>query len=470
MIWLLAPPALAENPDLPPLPFTPVPDAPATTAGPVLELTGEGRASYDLVLYVRYDGNLYLDDMLVMESDLRPMVSERLAEDPSIRIVISADPRAPYEGILKVMDIARDSGAQRTALEVTGLDLDQAETSDDPLFPGTEEVTELGPTLTKEQLSDLKPKRHKFPQNPYGNTSSFTAYTLEFGETKIGPGSVNVGILPRVQVGTVPVLDVVTVFNVNAKANITREGPFDLALLAQYYFVPVTDILERIGVPLNIEDTEVTASASYLGVGAGTSLQVTDPWSLHAQLYWARPNARGQVSFDDLPPVLLGGLTLDLEGVGLGVTADLAVLNLATDVRFNRRDSVFAWLRYPFYGRARGQPEITDLFPEGTESPIPGDIDVIVAYGDFIPFSQTYSIAGGYQASWKHWEARIGVGWGGAATGVGGLPLAWLLQAFEVSYKFGGETRTTERKIRSGFRENRRDVKEGPPPPIPTEE
>jgi hypothetical protein len=257
---------------------------------------------------------------------------------------------------------------------------------------------------------------------------------------------------------------------VNAKANITREGPFDLALLAQYYYVPVVSILQSLGVPLQInEDARVSGgTASYLGLGVGTSLQIADPWTIHTQLYWARPSAKGQVDFQNLPTFLIpGGALGGTAGVGLGVTGDLAVLNLATDVRFNRRDSVFAWLRYPFYGSVRGKPEITDIVSPDAGTPLPPDIDVIIGVDDFIPFSQTYSIAAGYQASWKHWEARIGVGWGGTATGVGGVPLAWLLQAFEVSYKFGGETRTTERKIRKGFRENRRDLKEEPP--IPSE-
>jgi hypothetical protein len=54
-------------------------------------------------------------------------------------------------------------------------------------------------------------------------------------------------------------------------------------------------------------------------------------------------------------------------------------------------------------------------------------------------------VAAGYQASWKHLEARLGIGWSA-------VPYTWVLQSFELSYKFGGPTRRAERHIRHGFR------------------
>ncbi len=445
--WLVSVGSAQEAPadvpvDAPPdVPAETVPEPPVETpvpapALPVLELTGEGRLSYDVTVFIRYDGNLYYQDELVLASDLEQMLKPWVEANPETRIVISADTLAPYDAIVQVTDLARRVGAKRTALEITGMETPHPD-GVDPLFPGTGLVTELDSEPTN--VGDLKPKRFRFPQNPYGNTSSFTAYTLEWGETKIGLGSVSTGVVPRVQVGTAPVLDVLQVWNINAKANISRIGPFDAALVLQYYNVPLTDFVS--GVIDGSGSTE-TASASYLGIGATGSLQVLDPWSIHAQLYWARPSARGNISFDDLPQILLPGLSLgDTAAIGLGVTGDLGIVNLATDLRFNRRDSVFAWMRYPFYGEVRGM----------TSGEIGGfeqleNARFIVAYGDWIPFPTSYSVALGYQASWKHVDLRVGVG-------KSAIPLAWVLQAFEVSYRFGGTTRRQERKIRKGFHE-----------------
>ena len=96
-----------------------------------------------------------------------------------------------------------------------------------------------------------------------------------------------------------------------------------------------------------------------------------------------------------------------------------------------------------------------------------------LGYETFIPPQDSLSIAGGYMASWKHVELRVGIGW----TSTGGTPevpttltgggtdplieepsfnpasLAWLLQAFELSYKFGGPTRRAERDIQKAYRE-----------------
>lgn len=423
------PPPAADPFDIPIVP----------TEGPaVLELTGEGRLSYDVTVFIRYDGNLYYQDELILASDLEPILTEWVTANPDTRIVISADTLAPYEAIVKVTDLAHQAGATRTALEITGMETPH-EPGVDPLFPGAGLVEELDGEPTNVEV--LRPKRHRFPQNPYANTSSFTAYTLEWGETKVGLGSILTGVVPRVQLGTAPLLDAVGVWNINAKANLTRVGPFDAAFVAQYYNVPLTGL---VGGALNGSGGTTTASASYLGIGATGSLQILDPWSIHGQLYWARPSARGNISFDDLPEVLLPGLSLgDTGAIGLGVTGDLAVLNLATDLRFNRRDSVFAWLRAPIYGRVRGMTNgRIDGFDELENA------DFIIAYGDWIKFSESYSVAIGYQASWKHLDARVGVG-------MSAIPGAWILQAFELSYRFGGTTRRNERKIRKGYREVR---------------
>ncbi|MEZ4239102.1 MAG: biopolymer transporter ExbD [Myxococcota bacterium] len=437
--------------DVPPAP-TPDPSPPEAEAAPAprpgLELTGMGRRSFDAEVFVRYDGNLYWQDELVLADDLEALLRERLAAAPDTRVVITGDAQAPYDALVRVVVLARAAGAERTALEVLAPELDLTDLAEDPLFPEGG-VTVLDSEDDARAADALKPRRGSFPQDPYANTSSYTAYALEWGETKIGLGSVTTGVAPRVQLGTAPLLYTAAVLNANLKADVVREGPLDVALGVQYYHVPVTSSPLAGAFLGGRQGDNVAVDASYLGLGVTGSLQVLRPWSVHLQAYWARPSVKGEIRFDDLPEVLLPGLSLGGNAaVGLGVTGDLGVLNLATDVRFNRRDSVFAWLRYPFYGRVRGR----------TSGAIGGfedlsNADFIVAYGDWIPLADSFSFAVGYDASWRHFALRTGLG-------VSAVRFAWVLQAFELSYRFGGATRRQERRIRRGFQQAPDDATE----------
>ena len=409
----------------------------AVPIGPTLELTGVTRLSIDLEVFVRYDGNIYVDDQLVFASDLLELLIDRIEAEPGVRVVITGDNAAPYDAFVTVVNAARLSGADRVALEIAGL---VAPKPVDPLFPGSGEVVNLDAVAT--DVKDVAPKRHRYPQDPYSNTSSFTAYTLEWGETKLGVASWNTSIAPRLQIGTAPALDAVGLLNVSVKANFFRTRRIDGALLAQYYTLPLTTLADFFGLGSLLEGPEaetVTANADYIGLGTTTSIQILDPWSIHVQGYWARPALRGNIAFDDLPVFILPGLSGELTNVGVGAIGDILIATVATDVRFNRRDSVYLWVRYPFHGRVRGQTsgEVAGL--EGLEN-----TDVILAYGDWIKFEDSYSVAIGYQASFKHIEGRVGIG-------LSSVPYAWALQAFDLSYRFGGATKRKERRIRKGF-------------------
>lgn len=412
---------------------------------PALELAGLVRHADDVTVFVRADGALTWQGEALMDYDLAPLLKAAVAANPSTRVVVSADPGAPHDQVMNAIDLARQAGAARVALESRGFD-DPVQEAADPLFdPGAAESLDAAP-LSRAEERALRPKHHRFPQNPYGNTNSYSAYTLEPGETKVGLGSVSVGLAKGVQLGTAPLLDLVGVFNANGKIDFVRKGGLDVAVLGQVYTVPLTRLLTAVGADgllSGANGTSVTTRASYVAVGGTGSLRLARPWTLHTQLYWAAPSARGDIAFDDLPEVLVPGLELGgSAAVGLGVRADLAVLNLATDVRFNRRDSVFAWLRYPFYGRVRG---LTDGSVEGFEG-IDG-LSFAVEYASPIRLSDSYSLAIGYQASYRHFEARLGIGWSA-------VPGTWLLQAFEVSWRFGGATRRAEHEIRKGYRES----------------
>ena len=83
---------------------------------------------------------------------------------------------------------------------------------------------EAVPQLSRSQHNWLEPRRAVLPQNPYAQTD-FTAYVLEWGETKIGAASITVGALPFTQIGTVPALDALGVVNGHVKVCLLYTSP-----------------------------------------------------------------------------------------------------------------------------------------------------------------------------------------------------------------------------------------------------
>ena len=90
------------------------------------------------------------------------------------------------------------------------------------------------PSLSAKMHRWLKPRHHLLGANPRNNTD-FTAYTLEMGEVKVGVASVMMGVAPRTQLGTVPLLNALGVYNGSLKVNVVRTGPVDLALSGTYH-------------------------------------------------------------------------------------------------------------------------------------------------------------------------------------------------------------------------------------------
>ena len=132
------------------------------------------------------------------------------------------------------------------------------------LSGATEELT----GLTEEQHDYLEPKLHRLPPEPY-NQTDFTAYTLEWGEFKIGAANVSVGVLPRVELGTSVIMDTLGIPNADIKINALRLGPVDLAVLGSHYAIPLPEF-----------------SGSRSQLGAGASVIITDRWSLHTSSHY----------------------------------------------------------------------------------------------------------------------------------------------------------------------------------------
>lgn len=292
------------------------------------------------------------------------------------------------------------------------------------------------PELDSAHLDYLKPKRKKMDQNPYGQTD-FTAYSLEWGETKVGLASVTVGLLPRTQIGTVPALDVLGVANANAKINFFRLGPVDMAMSGHHYQLQAGDF-----------------SASQTGIGGLTSIRLMPSWSIHIGGHYQIIQADGLPDFGQLSPILMDTTGIDIsadtfrevqEHVDLHLEARRVTAQVASDIRLNRRDSIIL----------RGETTIWREVHTGIESDLPpilGLNNVFDQSGE-VSVKDAYTASAAWQFAWKRAELRIGAG-------VSSVPGAWLLQSTEFSYRFGGKTRTTERKIRSAWRQDNRSFKQ----------
>lgn len=311
-----------------------------------------------------------------------------------------------------------------------------AEPTPSPAFsPDLSEAVEL-PGLTSEQYDELKPKHQHLPQLPYAQTD-FTAYTLEWGEVKLGIANLQVGIAPRVQLGTSIPLDTLGLWNVTGKWNMLRVGPLDLGVQGYYY-------------RLNQPDFD----ASFTALGAMASVRLMDPWSLHGGVYYDTIKAHGLPDPSRITQLLQadGGkvdaiyaMVLD-QGIGLDADAHALGVRMATDVRFNRRDSII------LQGQTMVYRSVNTELHGGQIFNVFGLDDTIETTKEgALPIASNYITSLSYQASWRTVDLRVGLGWS--------VPqFAWALQAIELDYRFGGKTRINEHHMRKTWRHNDQDI------------
>ncbi|MFT5686373.1 MAG: hypothetical protein ACI8RZ_007329 [Myxococcota bacterium] len=341
-------------------------------------------------------------------------------------------------------DTADEDAPSEEAPEGGEEDGEDSEDSEEPPLPpidlsGAEALEELG-GLTEEQHEFLEPKLGRLPPNPYQQTD-FTAYTLEWGEFKIGAANLSVGVLPRVELGTSIVMDTIGIPNADLKINALRLGPVDFALLGSHYAIPMADF-----------------SGSRSQIGAGASVIIVDKWSLHTTANYNIFQADGLPDLRPLGDVvewLTGNEISDYsveaieEQYDLHIRARSLTLGVGTDVRFNRRDSLV------LQGSATLYSEVfTDNTGEGDLPPL-FNLDQILAQDreGAVPLAESYVASIAYQAAWKRLELRIGVG--ASAT-----PGAWLLQSTELSYRLGGKSRRNERQVYRSWKRNEGEVTE----------
>jgi len=310
------------------------------------------------------------------------------------------------------------------------------------------------PALTEAQHDFLKPRRSELPQYPYAQTD-FTAYSLEWGEVKLGLASITAGVLPRVQVGTIPSFWLLGIPNVNAKFNALRLGPLDVAVTAS-------------GGKLSVGQG---FSVSRAEVGALASLIATDPWSIHAGASIGTIKVLGEPDLSKLSflidPLNRFGLDsyydllkseLDANEVSFDLHSRTMSARFATDYRFNRRDSVI------FQGSAVlsravdwGYTLTTDGESTRYDKPLDtSELPEVLGLREFFsegerPISATYVVSASYQWSWRHVDLRLGVGWSA-------IQPQWVQQAIDLDYRFGGKTRSEERRIRKYWRKDRKNI------------
>jgi hypothetical protein len=316
-----------------------------------------------------------------------------------------------------------------------------------PLLIDTSEAQELS-DLTPEQADWLKPKLSLLPPNTKAQTD-FTAYVLEWGEVKIGLNTIQLGLLPGLQAGTSVPLLALRVANANLKLDFLRLGPLDVAATGAWYSIPREGFEGR-----------------YVSAGGMVSLQILEAWSIHGGASYGWIDTVGFPDLTQVSTLITGnteGIDIPEDLADATLAARLLSVRAATDIRFNRRDSIVLQ-----FGTTPQATVTTDPVPEDIP-PIFG-IDELLALDGSIPVSQSYTASLAWQIQWKHAQLRLGVG-------LSSTPLAWLTQCLDFSYRFGGATRIREYRQRRTWRDNQRSAEQGtldqdgapPPPPVPEE-
>ena len=423
-----------------------------------LQLAAPGqRSSLDVEVVVHTDGNIYVGNEVYFLSDLTVMLERMKADEPELRAVILADPGAVYETVMKVVEEARKAEVY-VALEIQGAVSAKRE---DKLFEGVGVTEVLDDGLTRDQEMFLKPKHHRLPQNPYG-TTDFSAYTLEWGETRVGLVSMEYGIAPHFQVGTMPVLDALGAFNISTKINISQGKLSAVALGANYASLPLASAYEQSGLGQNLglfgqsAGTALnTSSAYFFGVSAYFSYRIAEPLTAHLRLNYVQAHAEGRFSLLQIPSLIAPGLVPNLGTGGPelvpALTGETGSFHLGVDYRLNRRDSVMIRVRGPFYAGVRVGIDLDELTGMGNGDEGWGSFNLSGKYGDWVSPGSFYAASLGWQFQWRQWEVRMGYG-------ISQPGLVWTLQAFDIGYRFGGKTRRDERHLRRSFRRNMKDL------------
>lgn len=303
-----------------------------------------------------------------------------------------------------------------------------------------EEAEELG-TISERQFKEYQPITKRLPQDPYLHVD-FTAYTLEWGEFQTGLNNLQVGVLPRTQVGVRPLMLGLGLPNASLKTNLARIKKFDFALTGSFIRLPTDSF-----------------NAQYSGAGAMISIRTTEPFTLHLGAQFASATAEGIPDLKSINPLLIAITGTDVSAVrdtiaensSLSLNSQNLNLKVAADYRFNRRDSLIFQFQGLIWSNSQAKVE---LDPEKIP-PILGLEEMFNRnYEGFISPMEAYITSLAWQWSFKRSYLRVGAG-------VSSIPGAWVTQSLDYAWQFGGATRRSEQRIRSGWRSNRRALQRG---------
>ena len=337
----------------------------------------------------------------------------------------------------------KDAGSTEGDIEASEENPEESTTSKIEFNP--ESAESLDTTLTKKQIKWLEPTRGKLPQNPYQHVD-FTAYTLEWGELQAGLNRSTIGILPRTQIGTQIPLWALGIQNANAKVNVLRLGPVDLAITGNY---------------LNLAPTaDQSLNIQYYGVGGYGSFRILDNWSIHAGAQYAELNLSGLPNLDALsgPIRTFSGLTdEDIQNVTSAIeeavtyerSEQILSAKIATDIRLNRRDS---FILQGNMMRSETDNSGLSVEAEGVGLSLESEqISSPLFQYLLVPqdSSTNYGASIAYQASFKRAYLRLGVGYST-------IPYSWLLQSIDLTWRWGGATKRRANKLEKVWELNKK--------------
>lgn len=262
----------------------------------------------------------------------------------------------------------------------------------------------------------------KQPVDPRYETD-FTAFTLSPGRVRLGLVNLDVGVFHNFDLGTTPVLFLLSAPNIHGKVTMIEEGDFAMSLQsAIVYFGPKTFPVSAVSYPLELKATWV----------------VQPKWSLHAGLRVENIEATGIFGLEDLAGLLQPVLGTDLTGNLQSAVSDSGSLfggahltllqsRFATDVRLNRRDSIIYQYQGYFHLNARidagYQNEAGDL-----------SVGASAKLSEFLGKNAIGTHSLSWQFSWEHNVLRLGIG---IPSGGGAVPFQALTQAIEFYHLFG---------------------------------
>jgi biopolymer transport protein ExbD len=81
-------------------------------------ISGDGQATVTLGLAINRDGQILLNGQIVDEEQLKSVAKATLAENPQAQAIIAGDAEAVYGKVVKVIDLLKQVGLERFAVQV----------------------------------------------------------------------------------------------------------------------------------------------------------------------------------------------------------------------------------------------------------------------------------------------------------------------------------------------------------------